>query len=204
MASQLPGLEAQPGSGSQAATTWWRNSQWWMGIASITFISVISIWLALHPHWVMHVGRWGYLGAFAISLIASASIILPIPGLAVVIAMSNALNPITLGIVAGIGSALGELTGFIAGRTGRVLIPPERQQLVERLHYWTEKYGGVLLVVLAAIPFPLFDFAGIVAGIVEMPVITFLISVAIGKSIKYIVLIYLGAESVHLLQRWFG
>lgn len=186
--------------------TWWQSprTQQWVGIAAIALITVVSCWLALHPRWVMLLGRWGYLGAFVISLVASATIILPVPGLAVVIAMSSALDPILLGIVAGVGSAFGELSGYLAGRSGRALIPAERAALVQRLEVWTRRYGALLLTVLAIIPFPLFDLAGIVAGIVQMRLLSFLTSVAIGKSIKYIVLILLGAESIHLVQRWFG
>lgn len=206
MASPVPKLETEAGLAVKKMPSWWQSprGQQWLGIISIAFITIGSCWLALHPQWVLLMGRWGYLGAFAISLIASATIILPVPGLAVVIAMSNALDPITLGIVAGIGSAFGELSGYFAGRSGRALIPPEREALVERLQVWTRRYGALLLVVLAAIPFPLFDFAGMVAGIVQMRVLTFLLSVAIGKSIKYIVLILVGAESLYLMQRWFG
>jgi membrane protein YqaA with SNARE-associated domain len=192
--------------GTPPPPAWWQSprTHQWIGIVSIALITIVSCWLALHPRWVLLMGRWGYLGAFVISLIASATIILPVPGLAVVIAMGNALDPVLLGLVAGIGSAFGELSGYWAGRSGRALIPPERAMLVKRLEVWTRRYGAFLLMVLALIPFPLFDLAGIVAGIMQMRMLSFLTSVAIGKSIKYIVLILLGVESIHLMQRWFG
>jgi len=79
--------------------------------------------------------------------------------------------------------------------------PPQRQAQFEQVRQLTRKYGALILAVLAALPFPLFDFAGIVAGVLRMRVIRFLLAVAIGKSIKYIILIMLGASSLQWLQR---
>jgi membrane protein YqaA with SNARE-associated domain len=172
----------------------------WGGVAVLA-IMVASLWLALHPEWVEGLGRWGYLGAFLISLIASATIILPAPGIAVVVAMGVALDPLLLGVVAGLGSAVGELSGYVAGASGRALVPEHQRAQVERLHELTGRYGPALLAVLAAIPFPLFDFAGIVAGMIRMPILAFLAAVSAGKSIKYIILILLGAGPIIFLQQ---
>lgn len=177
--------------------------QRWLGAVVVVVICLASFWLAMNPAWVQRFGHWGYLGAFLISLIASATIILPAPGIVVIMAMGAALNPIVLGIVAGLGSAIGELTGYAAGRGGRALIPMQQQKQFAQIQVLTEQYGPVLLAVLAAIPFPLFDFAGIVAGMMRMRVFNFLLAVAIGKSIKYSIMILLGATSLYWLQQMF-
>jgi uncharacterized membrane protein YdjX (TVP38/TMEM64 family) len=171
------------------------------GVVVILIITVASFWVALNPHWVLRFGNWGYLGAFLISMVASATIILPAPGIAVVIAMGTALDPILLGIVAGMGSAVGELSGYLAGTGGRALVPARHRVQFERLHALTGRHGGALLFLLAAIPFPLFDFAGIIAGMLRMRVAIFLVAVAAGKSIKYIILIVLGAAPLLYLQQ---
>jgi membrane protein YqaA with SNARE-associated domain len=171
---------------------------------AIIAIFSASIWLAINPEWVMGFGRWGYLGAFLISLVASATIILPAPGIAVIMAMGAALDPVLLGIVAGIGSAFGELSGYIAGASGRALVPEDKRPHFDRIHRLTDKYGAILLLVLAAVPLPLFDFAGIIAGIMRIRVTTFLSMVAVGKSIKYVIMILLGAGVISYLQQNFG
>lgn len=172
----------------------------WGGIVVLAIL-FMSLWLALHPELVEGLGRWGYLGAFLISLIASATIILPAPGIAVVVAMGVALDPWLLGIVAGLGSAIGELSGYVAGASGRALVPEHQRAQVERLRELTGRYGPALLAVLAALPIPLFDFAGIVAGMIRMPIPSFLAAVTIGKSIKYIILILAGAGPIFFLQQ---
>lgn len=177
------------------------TQQRWLGVVVVLLICAVSFWLAINPAWVQRFGHWGYLGAFLISLIASATIILPAPGIVVIMAMGAALNPIVLGIVAGLGSAFGELTGYAAGRGGRAFIPAQQEKQFAQIQTLTEQYGPLLLAVLAAIPFPLFDFAGIVAGMMRMRVINFFLAVALGKSVKYIIMIVLGATSLHWLQQ---
>ncbi|MBV7332255.1 VTT domain-containing protein [Chloroflexi bacterium TSY] len=199
--SQLIFVQQEP----QEPTHWWKQSaQRWFGILFVVTITVFSFFLALNPKWIAWAGEWGYVGAFLISLIASATIVLPAPGIAVVIAMGSALEPYILGIVSGIGSAFGELTGYIAGASGRALVPDAQRSRVEWLQKHTETYGPLLLLALAAIPFPLFDLAGIVAGALGMRIISFLGAISIGKSIKYIILILLGAGSIELFQRYWA
>jgi uncharacterized membrane protein YdjX (TVP38/TMEM64 family) len=169
-------------------------------IAVILLITAASFWLALNPEWVLRFGNWGYVGAFVISMVASATIILPAPGIAVIIAMGTALDPVVLGIVAGIGSAIGELSGYLAGASGRALVPSHQRARFEQLHRLTGRYGAFLLFLLAAIPVPFFDFAGIIAGMIKMPIPTFLLAVGAGKSIKYIIMILLGAAPLLYLQ----
>ncbi len=194
---------AQPAQSPQKPDNFSESQKRWAGVAIVVLICVVSFWLALNPALVTRLGRWGYVGAFIVSLIASATIVLPAPGLAIIIAMSPSLNPYALGIVAGVGSAIGELTGYAAGAGGSVLIPPARQAQFERVRQLTQRYGVLILALLAALPFPLFDFAGIVAGAMRMPVLRFLSAVTVGKSVKYIILILLGAGSLQWLQNMF-
>ncbi len=84
-----------------------------------------------------------------------------------------------------------------------MLIPEHQRHQVERLQRLTRQYGVLLLAVLAALPFPLFDFAGIVAGMLKMRIVSFLAAVAVGKSVKYIFMILVGAGPLYLLQQWF-
>jgi len=186
----------QPASHSSS----YKNFSWWLGLLLCLLITAISLWLAFNPRWVQQFGRWGYLGAALISLITSATIFLPAPGIALVIAMGGALDPLYLSMAAGLGSAVGELTGYIAGATGRTLIPQEHQERFERLQQLVHKYNALLLTVLAAIPFPFFDLAGIIAGIIRMRVISFIVAVTIGKCIRYLFLIWISTSSLEWLS----
>ena len=63
-----------------------------------------------------------------------------------------------------------------------------------------EKYGDITILVLAFIPNPLFDLAGMVAGILKMPVWKFLIYCVIGKILKMMMFAYAGNWVMGLLD----
>lgn len=172
-------------------------------VAVVLLIIAFSVWVALNPKWVLGLGHWGYLGAFLIGLISSATVILPAPGLALLIAMGTALDPIIIGIVAAAGSSLGELTGYFAGATGAALIPEQQRPRFERIHFFTGKYGASVILFLAMIPFPFFDLVGIIAGIMRMAIPVFLGAVFVGNSLKYTFIIWLGAGPLYVLLHYF-
>jgi len=142
----------------------------------------------------------GYPGIFLIALLANATILLPAPGAAIVYAMGAVFNPIGVGIAAGSGGAIGELSGYLAGFSGQAVI--ERSDVYERIKPWVDKYGGWAILVLSAIPNPLFDVAGIAAGIAKMRFWTFLFFVWIGQLIKMTVFAYAGRYSIDLISNF--
>lgn len=126
--------------------------------------------------------QFGYAGIFLIALMANATVLLPAPGVAIIYAMGAVFNPLWVGLAAGTGGALGELSGYLAGFSGQAVV--EKTNIYNRFHPWVEKYGGWAILVLSAIPNPFFDIAGIAAGIAKMPLKTFLIFTWVGQLIK--------------------
>jgi membrane protein DedA with SNARE-associated domain len=140
---------------------------------------------------------YGYPGIFLIALMTNATVLLPAPGVAVVYAMGGIFNPLGVTIAAGTGGALGELSGYLAGFSGQAVV--ERTELFERVQPWVQKYGAWAILVLAAIPNPLFDTAGIIAGMMKMPVGWFLLACWGGQLIKMGMFAYAGYYSVEWL-----
>jgi uncharacterized membrane protein YdjX (TVP38/TMEM64 family) len=126
--------------------------------------------------------QFGYFGIFLIALMANATVLLPAPGVAIIYAMGAVFNPLWVGLAAGTGGALGELSGFLAGFSGQAVV--EKTGIYNRFQPWVEKYGGWAILVLSAIPNPFFDIAGIAAGIAKMPLKTFLVFTWVGQIIK--------------------
>ena len=141
---------------------------------------------------------FGYPGIFVIALLANATILLPAPGAAIIYAMGAVFNPWLVGLAAGSGGAIGELSGYLAGFSGQAMI--ERTDIYDRTKPWVEKYGGWAILVLSAIPNPLFDVAGVAAGIAKMPIQTFLFFVWIGQLIKMTMFAFAGKYSIE----WFA
>jgi membrane protein DedA with SNARE-associated domain len=169
-------------------------------ILSLLAVVAISVWIFSIRDKASQLAAFGYPGIFVISILANATVILPAPGVAVVFAMGGIFNPLIVGIVAGVGSAIGELSGYMAGYSGQAVV--ERGNIYDRIHPFINKYGPATIFVLAAIPNPFFDFGGIAAGALKMPVRTFLTWCILGKIIKMLLFAYAGAYSIDWLFKF--
>src|SRR5512138_3689761 len=144
---------------------------------------------------------WGYPGIFMIALLANATVLLPAPGVAVIYAMGSIFHPLGVGLAAGTGGTLGELSGFLAGFSGQAVI--ERTDIYARVQPWIDRYGGWAILVFAAIPNPFFDIAGVAAGVAKMRVWKFLLFCWIGQLIKMSIFAFAGAYSITWLTQFF-
>ena len=134
---------------------------------------------------------YGYVGIFLISILANATVLIPAPGLVIVFTMGAKFSPFLIGLAAGAGATLGELSGYLAGFSGQAII--EDQNRYDQMVNWMEKNGALTIMFLSFIPNPLFDLAGMVAGILKMPIHKFLFWVLIGKILKMLLFAYAGA-----------
>jgi membrane protein YqaA with SNARE-associated domain len=154
---------------------------------------------------VANLAGYGYLGAFLISLLSSATIILPVPGLAVIFALGDAYNPFLIGLAAGAGSALGEITGYMAGYGGQMVLQNNKAYL--RMEHWMKRRGSIVIFVLSFVPNPLFDLAGAAAGVLRYPLWKFLLVCFLGKTPKSILVALAGAWTLQwvreILERYF-
>jgi uncharacterized membrane protein YdjX (TVP38/TMEM64 family) len=128
---------------------------------------------------------------------ANATVFIPAPGVAVVFAMGNIFNPLGVGLAAGTGGALGELSGYLAGFSGQAVI--ENTKVYDRIHPWVEKFGGWAIFLLAVIPNPFFDIAGVAAGIAKLSLRRFLLACWLGELIKMSAFAYAGFYSLDWL-----
>jgi membrane protein YqaA with SNARE-associated domain len=150
-------------------------------------------------HKLEQFAQWGYVGIFLVSFLGNATVILPAPSLAMVFAMGGILNPLLVGLVAGPAEALGELTGYLAGYSGRAAV--ENRRVYGRLSGWVQRNGALTVFVLSAVPNPFFDLAGIAAGVLRYPLRRFLLFCWLGKSIKTTVFAFAGAYSLEFFRQ---
>lgn len=83
--------------------------------------------------------KLGYLPVFRISLMSSASVLLPLPGAAVIFLGGALLVPLFVGLVAGAGEALGELVGYGAGYGAGAVV--ERGRRYPVVAGWMRRHG---------------------------------------------------------------
>jgi membrane protein YqaA with SNARE-associated domain len=140
----------------------------------------------------------GYVGIFLLSILANATIILPAPGVAFVFGLGAGYNPLLVALAAGVGAAIGELSGYLAGYSGNIVI--QRAAKAQQLMWWMKKYGPWTILILGFIPNPVFDVAGIIAGMLKMPLWKFLVFCTIGKVLKMLLFAYAGSWSIPWLK----
>ena len=112
--------------------------------------------------------------------------------------MGTIFNPLAVGLVAGAGAALGELVGYLAGFSGQAVV--ERADMYDRLTRWMQRNGALTVFFLALVPNPFFDVAGIIAGMLKMPLFKFLFWCWAGETLKMTMFAYLGSSALNLFQ----
>ncbi len=165
-------------------------------------ISLTIVWFTYHyQHELRRLGNYGYLGLFFVSIIGNATLIIPAPVFVMACAAGLIYGPIGVGLIAGIGSAIGELTGYMAGAGGKALIPQGR--IYGLLYRFMQRHGMLAIFLLAAIPNPIFDVGGIIAGALQMKIWKFLVAAALGKSVRLGITAWACQSGLPLLQQLF-
>ncbi len=165
-------------------------------VIAVLAVIGISVYVFTIREHVDEFAAYGYPGIFLIALLANATVFLPAPGIAIVFAMGSVFHPLGVALAAGMGGALGELSGYLAGFGGGAVV--EKTAAYARVQPKVQKWGGWAVLVLAAIPNPFFDLAGVAAGASKMPVWKFLVYCWIGQTLKMAIFAYAGKASLKL------
>lgn len=169
-------------------------------VLALLAVVALTVYISSVRDQVKQFAAFGYPGIFLIALLANATILLPAPGVAIIYAMGAIFNPLAVGLAAGTGGAIGELSGYLAGFSGQAVV--ERTDVYNRIKPLVDKYGGWTIMVLSAIPNPFFDIAGIAAGIAKMPIQVFLLFTWIGQLIKMTLFALAGHYSITLISNF--
>ena len=158
-------------------------------LLTLLLVVAITVTIFLCRERITELGNYGYLGAFLVSLVSNATIVLPVPGIIIIMALGATLPPVFVGLAAGIGSAIGEMTAYVVGVGGRGLV--ENRRLYDRLVEWLRKWGVMIIFLFALTPLP-FDLLGIVAGVLRFPLWKFFLACWLGKTLLNIIIAYAG------------
>ncbi len=160
----------------------------WKRAAEIfVFLLIIafSVTIFLFRRDIESVSELSYLGLFVLCFLANATVFLPSPSLMIAASCALILNPWLVALSAALGSALGEFVGFALGAVSKEL-SPRFQKLLARLQ---EKIRSpsVLVFLLALLPLPFFDVAGVYSGGTKMQLLRFFALCFAGKLIKMLI-----------------
>ena len=149
--------------------------------------------------------NYGYFGIFLISLIGALSIFFPLPYTVVIfwLGSTGTFDPFLIAIVAGIGSAVGELSGYTLGFYGRKVISTERRRKMEFMLKVFDRFGPVAIFVFALTPLP-DDLLFIPLGIMHYNLVKAFIPALIGKTCMNFIVAYGGSVANQLIKQFFG
>jgi membrane protein DedA with SNARE-associated domain len=156
--------------------------------------------------------EWGYIGAFIISILGGATIIIPVPMLAVVFALGGAMDDpwqvALLGMAAAIGEVIGGLTIYMTGHGAGQAISTNKnsrlQKAYERMLGFIRRRGAIALFLVTFIVNPFFYPAAFACGALRMEMKRFIPVVIAGKIIKCMTIVYAGYFGLKGIFRAFG
>ena len=168
-------------------------------LLTLLLVIVISLSFFLYgrdPETIAGLRNYGYLGAFLLSLIGNATVlVLPLAVLPVLSAIGTVLyptagaaGPVIVALVGGVGACIGELSGYMLGYSGRAVV--RNNKLYLKLVGWAKSWGTLGVFIFALFPF-FFDLAGMAAGVLRLPLWKFILACWFGRTLNYLVFVWL-------------
>ena len=169
-----------------------------MVVTLLMAVAVVYFW-----ELVQKLEGYGYLGAFLISILGGATIIIPVPMLAVVFALGGVMKssagplvgPLFVGMAAGLGETVGALIIYMTGHGAGTALSSSNgrmQTAYLRIMKLMERRGSLALFLLSAILNPFFYPAALAAGALQFGIRKYFLICWAGKTIKGLTVAYAG------------
>jgi membrane protein DedA with SNARE-associated domain len=183
-----------------------------LGILGVTLTILMFAAIIVFNNKLREMQEWGYIGAFVISILGGATVIVPVPMLPVVFALGYAMeNPwqvALLGLTAAAGEVIGGITIYLTGRStgGAISISKNAriQRAYERMLNFIKRRGVIALFLVTFIVNPFFYPAAFACGALRMGLKKFIPVIIIGKIIKCMTVVYAGYFGLKGLFHIFG
>jgi len=181
-----------------------RKKEYIIGGVALALTIACCIAVVIYWDYVRQAQHYGYLGAFVISILAGATVFVPIPGILVVFTLGSVLNPPLVGIVSGLGEAIGSIGIYLSGWGGQKAVQNINSKFLDRFADWIRRRGEIAVFLMSAILNPLFYPFTAIAGMLRFGLVKFFFLCWAGKSVKNIAIAYLGYFGLRSILRWVG
>ena len=186
-------------------------------ISSLSVFITVSIAVAVVLFWeeIQQARAYGYAGGFVVSILGGITVI-PVPSLLVTFTLGRVLHPVAVGLISGLGEALGGITIYLTGAGAgtmwaRLQVKDESQlwskgqRYYDRLVTWVGGRGGSWVVFIAsALIISPYYFAGLAAGSLRMGLLRFFLLSWAGKTIRGLIIAFAGYWGLTFLLPWIG
>ncbi len=212
-------------------------------ISSLSFLLTVLLAVAVVYFWeeMQEAKGYGYAGGFLVSILGGITVI-PVPSLAVIFTLGRVLKPIFgpeyvgpvyVGLVSGLGEAIGGITVYLTGASAETIwsrLRSKEQTFERRLglgddvtrpvqsQFWSKgeafynrlvdwtggRKGSWVVFIVSAMPISPFYFAGLAAGSLKMGLLRFFLVSWAGKTIKGLTIAFAGFWGLYFLPQWIG
>ena len=168
-----------------------------LGILGVVLTLLMAAAIIIFDEAAKDMQQYGYVGAFFISILGGATIIIPVPMLAVVFALGGVMPHTWL---VGISAALGELVGaliiYMTGHgAGRAISKSKHgriQRAYDKMLNLMERRGAITLFAVTSVVNPFFYPAAFACGALHFGLKKYIAIVLVGKIIKCMSVVYAG------------
>ena len=186
-------------------------------ISSLSVFITVSIAVAVVLFWeeIQQARAYGYAGGFVVSILGGITVI-PVPSLLVTFTLGRVLHPVAVGLISGLGEALGGITIYLTGAGAGTMwaklqvkdesqLWSKGQRYYDRLVTWVGGRGGSWVVFIAsALIISPYYFAGLAAGSLRMGLLRFFLLSWAGKTIRGLIIAFAGYWGLTFLLPWIG
>jgi len=180
------------------------NISYILGGLSIALTAALCILVAVYWSEFVQFAKYGYIGALIISFLAGATVLVPVPSVFIVFSLGAVLNPLYVGIIAGVGEAVGSMVIYVTGYSGNRAMHALDQGVMLRFRDWIRTKGAVSVFAMSAIFNPLFFPFTAIAGMMHYGWWRFLLLCLAGKTVKNIMVATLGYFGVKIIFDMLG
>lgn len=139
------------------------------------------------------------------------SIFVPIPYTIVIFILGGVqdtsgnwlFDPWWIAVAAGIGSAIGEFSGYLLGAGGRKVISDKYKKKMDFITKLFKKYGSIAIFIFALTPLP-DDLLFIPLGVMRYSLLRAFIPAVLGKFFSNLIIAYSGRLSLQIIGNLFG
>ena len=163
-----------------------------VGAISVIITIAIAVFIVRNLDVVRSLAGYGYAGLLVVSILAGGTVVVPIPGLALVFSLGGVLNPLWVGIVAGLGEALGAVTIYLTGMGGRTAMQKRFPRFYPRMVDWVRRRGHMAVFLYSAVFNPFFYPLTLASGALRFGLWRFFFLSWAGKTVKGLTVAYAG------------
>lgn len=175
-----------------------------IGGISLAVTIALSVLIIQHRSYIEQMAHWGYLGCFVISVLTNGTFILPGFGIVFTFTLGGVLEPAIVGAVAGIGEAVGAIGAYFTGYAGRGLFRDRDSALYVRFSNLVDRHGSKSIFFVSAVLSPLFYPFAVLLGTLRFGWVRFFLATWAGRTVKSMVIAYLGYFGLRSVLRWLG